>query len=86
MGGIANMESVNCIQASVRAAAAGDPAPKKIRPFLRIGGADYEGGDTYGWQGRPKSGKKLWEANPATSSPFTPGEIDALEVGVRAVT
>ena len=86
MSGIANMESVNCIQASVRAAAAGDPAPKKIRPFLRIGGADYEAGDTYGWWGRPKSGKKLWEINPATGLPFTPEEIDALEIGVRAVT
>lgn len=86
LSGISGMESVNCIQASVRASALGDPAPKKIRPFLRIGGADYEGGDTYGWWGRPKSGKKLWAINPATGSPFTPEEIDALEVGVRAVT
>lgn len=86
MSGITGMESVNCIQASVRASALGDPTPKKIRPFLRIGGTDYEGGDTYGWWGRPKSGRKLWETNPATSSPFTPGEIDALEVGVRSVT
>jgi len=66
------------------AKAEGSPSPHNLQLAVRTIGADYFSGD----KAVPSSSTQLsslWEANPATSAPWQEAEVNAMEIGVKAV-
>lgn len=52
--------------------------------FIRLSGTDYEGSGYSGVNpGSQEYFDQIWENSPATSSPFTLAELDAIDCGVR---
>lgn len=62
---------------------AGAASDQQVRPYLYIGGAQYSGSwvnVTSGYTSFTDS-SYTWTTNPATSAPWTPAQINALEIG-----
>jgi hypothetical protein len=73
-----------CVQLQALAKAEGSPSPHNLQLAVRTNGADYFSGD----KAVPSSSTQLsslWEANPATSAPWQEAEVNAMEIGVKAV-
>ena len=76
--------SVKCVQLQALAKAEGSPTPHNLQLAVRTNGADYFSGD----KAVPSSStplSNLWEANPATAAPWQEAEVNAMEIGVKAV-
>jgi len=76
--------SVKCLQLQALARAEGSPTPHNLQLAVRTNGADYFSGN----KAVPSSSAQLsslWEANPATAAPWQEAEINAMEIGVKAV-
>ena len=76
--------SVKCIQVQALAKAEGSPSPHNLQLAVRTNGADYFSGD----KAVPSSStplSNLWEANPDTEAPWQEAEVNAMEIGAKAV-
>jgi len=76
--------SVKCVQLQALAKAEGSPSPHNLQLAVRTNGADYFSGD----KAVPSSSTQLsnlWEANPATAAPWQEAEVNAMEIGMKAV-
>ena len=81
---VGTIGSVKCVQLQALAKAEGSPSPHNLQLAVRTNGADYFSGD----KAVPSSSTQLsnlWEANPATSAPWQEAEVNAMEIGVKAV-
>lgn len=78
------VHSVN-VQADVRV---GPTGPQNLRPFVRIGGVDYDLGADIAPQGNSKRGiiGASFTTNPATTNAWTEAEIQSLEAGFEIKT
>lgn len=79
----AEATGVKCVALRTRAFKNGAPTPTNITPLVKTGGSEYSG-DNVAAAGIPAHGNKIWEINPNTSSPWTPSEINALEIGYKS--
>jgi len=81
---VGTIGSVKCLQLQALAKAEGSPTPHNLQLAVRTNGADYFSGD----RAVPSSSTQLsslWEANPATAAPWQEVEVNAMEIGVKAV-
>ena len=81
---VGTIGSVKCVQLQALAKAEGSPSPHNLQLAVRTNGADYFSGD----KAVPSSSTQLsslWEANPATAAPWQEAEVNAMEIGVKAV-
>lgn len=59
--------------------------PIGLRNITRIAGANYSGAQTYPLSPSWTAGTELWNVNPATSSGWTPSEVNNAEFGIETV-
>ena len=81
---VGTIGSVKCVQLQALAKAEGSPSPHNLQLAVRTNGADYFSGD----KAVPSSSTQLsnlWEANPATAAPWQEAEVNAMEIGMKAV-
>jgi hypothetical protein len=81
---VGTIGSVKCVQVQALAKAEGSPSPHNLQLAVRTNGADYFSDD----KAVPSSSTQLsslWEANPATSAPWQEAEVNAMEIGAKAV-
>jgi len=81
---VGTIGSVKCVQLQALAKAEGSPTPHNLRLAVGTNGANYFSGD----KAVPSSSAQLsnlWEANPATAVPWQEAEVNAMEIGVKAV-
>lgn len=65
----------------------GATGPQNLQTVVRSGGTDYPSSSLSGLTSSFSGGHQIILAdNPATASPWTPSEIDALEAGVKSIT
>jgi len=80
------IESILGIQLSARAKLEGTATPKDLQLAILSGATyDYSSNkqvedDTYKWP------SQVWSLNPATGKPFTPAEINSLQIGIKSKT
>lgn len=81
---VGSVESVKCVQVSVRNFLTGGPAAKNVTPVMRLSGTNYLGtaAQAPGWL-TPEANQKLWEINPSTGSAWVKSEVDGMECGVK---
>jgi hypothetical protein len=80
-----SIESVKCVQVQSRAKFEGNPTAQKLQLGVRQGGANYFGASkdlTTAF----KQHSQIWEQDPATAAPWTPGGVNSAEFGYKAVT
>jgi hypothetical protein len=82
---VGSIHSVRCIQVSARAIKEGSPTPQNLQLACRSGGANYFGENVPVPAVNPKPLTKLWDTNPATGQPWTKDEVNALQLGFKAV-
>lgn len=79
-----NVGNIKSVQIQARMLYEGNPAPNKQKIAVRSGGSEY-------YSGRFTPGvsagvfRKIWQLNPADSQPWEEADVNALEIGVRAV-
>ena len=80
------IESILGIQLSARAKLEETATPKDLQLAILSGATyDYSSNkqvedDTYKWP------SQVWSLNPATGKPFTPAEINSLQIGIKSKT
>lgn len=61
--------------------------PQNIQHVVRTGGQEFESGNAPGLTTTFQNGfQAIWGVNPVTTDPWTPSDINGLEIGVRSVT
>jgi hypothetical protein len=81
---VGTIGSVKCVQLQALAIAEGSPTPEHLQLAVRSNGADYFG-DSKAVPSVVTGMSSLWEANPATAAPWLEAEVNAMEIGVKAV-
>lgn len=81
-----NIDTVHAVMTAIKVKATGNTAPRNVKTVMRTHGTDYDGSDVFAPWMTPGSGRELYLVNPNTGSAFTPEELAALEVGVKAAT
>jgi hypothetical protein len=82
----APLDVVKSLQVTTRSGFSGNPTPQHQVPVLRLGGNDYPHATPYDHLDLSvKRFDRLWELNPADSQPFEFSDLDALEIGIKAV-
>jgi hypothetical protein len=79
-----SIENVKCVQVQALAKAEGVPTPTNLQLSVRTGGSDFLSGD----KAIPVASGQLyeiWEANPDTVAPWEISEVNAMQIGVKAV-
>ena len=79
-----SIEEIKCVQAQARAIKEGAPTPQNLQLACRSGGTNYTGPNNAPGT-TAQSFAKLWETNPNTSNPWAVDEVNAAEIGVKAV-
>lgn len=79
----AEAAGVKCVALRTRAFKNGAPTPTNITPLIKTGGSEYSG-DNVVAAAISNHGNKIWETNPNTVNPWTPAEVNALEVGYKS--
>jgi len=80
-----SIASIKSLALTTRVLYEGEPTPSGVAFVVRTGGSYYSGEALY----PPLSwGKKikLFEENPGTAAAWTSGEIDGIEIGLKALT
>ncbi|MDI6854392.1 MAG: hypothetical protein QME75_12405 [Deltaproteobacteria bacterium] len=81
----ANAYSVKCVQVQARALKEGNSLNvQNLQLACRTNLNDYFS-ENFAVPTSAKSFAKLWQNNPNTAQPWTKGEVDAMEIGVKAV-
>jgi hypothetical protein len=81
-----NISNINCIQVQMRARYKGNPTPGHIKATVRTNSTDYVHGTELN-PGITFNGlASIWENNPTDSQSWEEADINALEVGVKAIT
>ena len=79
----AEADTIKCVQVQARALKQSDATPQNIALGVRTGGADYFGSDlalTSAFSGHAQ----MFENNPDTASPWTVGEVNGAEIGIKS--
>jgi len=79
----AEATGVKCVALRTRAFKNGTPTPTNITPLIKTGGTEYAGDNVAG-AAIPNHGNKIWETNPNTANPWTPTEVNNLEIGYKS--
>jgi len=79
-----NIANIKCVQVQALAKAEGAPTPNNLQLVVRTGGSNFVSGD----KEVPSVSKQLyelWEDNPNTLAAWLESEVNAMEIGVKAV-
>jgi len=80
-----SIESIKCVQVQALAKAEGAPTPTGLQLSVRTGDTDYLGDTQLVPNTTSKQLCQIWEDNPNTSAPWEVSEVNAMEIGVKAV-
>jgi len=75
---------IKCVQLQARCVKEGAPAATQLQLAVRTGGTNYVSGSKAVATITPKPVANVWNTNPATGQPWTAGEVNALEMGIKA--
>lgn len=79
----AEATGVKCVSLRTRVFKNGAPTPTNITPLIKTGGTEYSG-DNLAGAAIPNHGNKIWDTNPNTTNPWTPTEVNDLEIGYKS--
>lgn len=77
-------KTIKAVAFDVRLSYEGTPTPTGVKPVVRHSSTNYAG-DTITTTTAYKTYQKIYETNPGTSSAWSISDIDAVELGVKAV-
>jgi len=77
--------NVEAVVVAARSRNAGG-VPLNVQMSVRTGSSDFFGSNIAGIGATFTEGLEIFEQNPDTVADWTPGEVDALEIGVKSIT